>query len=185
MNSVGVFGRGFDFDCLFGEESRFAAKWSISSMIVLTSNCDVFLDSFLLACSSAAPFTSFLFILWSLLLLSALLAASATWLSSSPLSSMEQKPWTDLELSDCWQMALLSESSLTVVRGLFWETCNTNHHSLVTVQAVQSRPVPPTFLMAAGDLGRGTTSTLDTSRCFWARLVLRLVLALLGLESST
>ena len=183
MNSVGVFGRGFDFDCLFGEESRFAAKSSISSMIVLTSKCDVFLDSFLLASIPATPFTWFLFKFWllSLLLLSSFLAPSPPWLSSSPVSSIGQKVCPDLELS-ARGPGLLSESSFTVVRELFCDTCNIKQFSRLTAWCSIS---PRTFLMAAGDLGLGTTSTAETSRCFCARLVLRLVLALRGLESST
>ena len=133
MNSVGVFGRGFDFDCLFGEESRFAAKSSISSMIVLTSKCDVFLDSFLLASIPATPFTWFLFKFWllSLLLLSSFLAPSPPWLSSSPVSSIGQKVCPDLELS-ARGPGLLSESSFTVVRELFCDTCNIKQFSRLT-----------------------------------------------------
>ena len=122
MNSVGVFGKGFD--CLFGEESRFTAKSSISSMIVSMSKCDVFLDSFLLAAASAdAPFTPVLFMFSTpLLLLSSCLAPPPPPpppCFPSPDSAMGPNT---ANLSPALEPAL-SKSSLTVVRQLFWDTC--------------------------------------------------------------
>ena len=122
MSSVGVFGKGLAC-CLFGEESRFTAKSSISSMIVSMSKCDVFLDSFLLAAARTdAPFTTFLFMFSApLLLLSSLLALCS--LPSSPDSAI------GLNTADFFSDRLeldLSKSSLTVVRLLFWETWNYN-----------------------------------------------------------
>ena len=88
MNSVGVFGKGFDI--LFGEESLFRAKSSISSNIVSTSKCDVFLDSFLLALREVTdPVTTFLFSTPLLLLSScSCLASSSTSLTELEMGSM-------------------------------------------------------------------------------------------------
>ena len=118
-NSVGVFGKGFDDCCLFGEESRLRAKSSISSMIVSMSKCDVFLDSFLLAAPRhVTPFTTFLFMFSRpLLLLSSFLAPSPSLTMSSPFSAIVPNP----VLSDDPEPDL-SKSSLTVVRQLFCET---------------------------------------------------------------
>ena len=120
MNSVGVFGKGFD--CLFGEESRFTAKSSISSMIVSMSKWDVFLDSFLLAAARAdAPVPPVLFMFSTpLLLLSSCLAPPPPPSFPSPDSAMGPNP---ASLSPALEPAL-SKSSLTVVRQLFWDTCS-------------------------------------------------------------
>ena len=114
MSSVGVFGKGLAC-CLFGDESRFTAKSSISSKIVSMSKCDVFLDSFLLAAvRTDAPFTIFLFMFSApLLLLSSLLA-----LCSLPSSDSAMGPNTVDFFSDRLELDL-SKSSLTVVRLLF------------------------------------------------------------------
>ena len=122
MNSVGVFGKGFDGLLVLGDESRLTANSSISSMIVSMSKCEVFLDSFLLAAlSDVAPFTRFLFkFSRPLLLLSSFLAAA---LMSSPSTDSDIGLKTGDVVSDI-TVPDLSKSSFTVVRQLFWETCN-------------------------------------------------------------
>ena len=178
MNSVGVFGKGFD--CLFGEESRFTAKSSISSMIVSMSKWDVFLDSFLLAAASAdAPFTPVLFMFSTpLLLLSSCLAPPPPPpppCFPSPDSAMGPNT---ANLSPALEPAL-SKSSLTVVRQLFWDTCGSG-------ERIDQGPRCPvssvTFLAAAGDLG--LASLLPTSRCCRWLLGLRPRLARRGLAGS-
>ena len=177
MNSVGVFGKGFD--CLFGEESRFTAKSSISSMIVSMSKWDVFLDSFLLAAASAdAPFMPVLFMFSTpLLLLSSCLAPPPPPpppCFPSPDSAMGPNT---ANLSPALEPAL-SKSSLTVVRQLFWDTCGSG----ASQGGAGRQGVGVTFLAAAGDLG--LASLLPTSRCCRWLLGLRPRLARRGLAGS-